>query len=122
MFHLRNLLANLDLRSLITSVLTLLVMGLLFGLAAWGFRLFGPKFLRHIGLGGRQYANRTRRLSCIPCIGFFRAVSRKITSLLERWSLQLCWLYIRLLKYRQSKLSLMTYERHRDDMLGTNKV
>ena len=67
MFHLRNLLVSLDSRLKIFYGLNLLVMGLLFGVAAWGFRLFGPKFLRHIGLGGRQYANRTRRLLRKPC-------------------------------------------------------
>ena len=67
MFHLRNLLANLDLRSLITSVLTLLVMGLLFGLVALGLWLFRPDVLRRIGLGGRQYDSYTHHLLSKPC-------------------------------------------------------
>ena len=67
MFHLLNLLGDSDLRSLIVSALTLLIVGLLFGLAALGLWLFRPDVLRRIGLGGRQYASRTRlplRKSC----------------------------------------------------------
>lgn len=67
MFHLRNLLGSLDSRSLITSALTLLAMGLLFGLVALGLWLFRPDVLRRIGLGGRQCASYTRRLLRKPC-------------------------------------------------------
>ena len=121
-FHLRNRLGNSGLHLQITFLRDLLTAGLWSCLLALALRVLKRVALLHTYLGNRLHANRTRPLFCIPYIGFFRAVSRKITSLLERWSLQLCWLYIRLLKYRQSKLSLMTYERHRDDMLGTNKV
>lgn len=67
MFHLRNLLGNLDLRSMTTCVLTLLVMGLLFGLVALGLWLFRPDVLQRIGLGGRQYASYTYHLFRKPC-------------------------------------------------------
>lgn len=66
MFHLRNLLGSLDSRSLTTSALTLLAMGLLFGLVALGLWLFRPDVLRRIGLGGRQCASCTRRLFYKP--------------------------------------------------------
>ena len=67
MFHLRNLLGNLDSRSLTTSALTLQVVGLLFGLVALGLWLFRPDALRRIGLGGRQCASYTRRLLRKSC-------------------------------------------------------
>ena len=121
-FHLRNRLGNSGLHLQITFLRDLLTAGLWSCLVALVLKVLKRVALLHTCLGNRLHANRIRRLSCIPNIGFFRAVLRKIASLLERWSLQLCWLYIRLLKHRQSKLSLMTYERHRDGMLGTNKV
>ena len=121
-FRLRNRLGNSGLHLQIVFLRDLLTAGLWSCLVALVLKVLKRVALLHTCLGNRLHANRIRLLSCIPYIGFFRAVLRKIASLLERWSLQLCWLYIRLLKYRQSKLSLMTYERHRDGMLGTNKV
>ena len=121
-FHLRNLLGDSGLHLQIIFLQDLLTAGLWSCLVALVLKVLKRVALLHTCLGNRLHANRIRHLSCIPYIGFFRAVLRKISTLLERWSLQLCWLYIRLLKYRQSKLSLMTYERHRDGMLGTNKV
>ena len=67
MFHLRNLLGGLGLRSKIVSLLSLLIAGLVFGLMALGVWLFGLKPSLRNGLGVRQYASRNHPLLRKSC-------------------------------------------------------
>ena len=116
-FHLRNLLGDSGLHLQIIYAHNLLVAGYVSCLVALVLKVLKRVALLHTYLDVRLHASRTRLLFGIPCIGFVRVVLRKITILLQRWSLQLCWLYIRLLKCRQSKLFVKSDVPVRDDML-----
>ncbi len=116
-FHLRNLLGHSGLHLQIIYAHNLLVVGFVSCLVALVLKVLKQVALLHTYLDARLYASRIRLLFGIPCIGFVRVVSKKITILLQRWSLQLCWLYIRLLKCRQAKLFAKNDLLLHDDML-----
>ena len=116
-FHLRNLLGHSGLHLQIIYAHNLLVAGFVSCLVALVLKVLKRVALLHTYLDVRLHASRTRLFFGIPCTGFVRVVSRRITILLQRWSLRLCWLYIRLLKCRQSKLLLKSDVLVHDDKL-----
>ena len=83
-FRLRNHLGNSGLHLQIIFLRDLLTAGLWSCLVALVLKVLKRVALLHTYLGNHLHANRTRRLSCIPYIVFFRAVLKRIASLLDR--------------------------------------